>query len=50
VDEDITSASNDGDWLLVELVEELEKIDADTKLAKLNEISMIGKDGLRIFF
>ena len=43
-------APDNGDWLIVELIEVLEEINIENKLAKLNESSMVGKDGLRILF
>ncbi len=50
MNEDVTPAPNNEDWLIVELIEALEEIDIDSKLATLNESSMLGKDGLRIFY
>ena len=38
----------DGDWLLVELVELLQKIDEHGKLAKLNATSISDNNGGRI--
>ncbi len=43
-----TSAEADGDWLLVELIELLQKIDENGKLAKLNETSISDNNGGRI--
>lgn len=43
-----TSAKADGDWLLVELIELLQKIDEHGKLAKLNESSITDNNGGRI--
>ncbi len=37
-----------GDWLLVELIELLQKIDEHGKLAKLNETSISDNNGGRI--
>ena len=43
-----TSVEADGDWLLVELIELLQKIDEHSKLAKLNETSISDNNGGRI--
>ena len=43
-----TSVEADGDWLLVELIELLQKIDVHGKLAKLNETSITDNNGGRI--
>jgi hypothetical protein len=43
-----TPAQADGDWLLVELIETLQKIDVHSKLAKLNETSIADNNGGRI--
>jgi hypothetical protein len=43
-----TPAKADGDWLLVELVEILQKIDEHGKLAKLNETTISDNNGGRI--
>lgn len=45
-----TGDSADENWLLVGLVEALEKIDLSNKLTELNKGSMLGSDGLRILF
>jgi hypothetical protein len=50
VSKDNTSILDNDDWFLVELIEELEEINLNNKLAKLNASSMVGKDGLRILF
>lgn len=44
----VTPADADGDWLLVELIELLQKIDVHGKLAKLNETSISDNNGGRI--
>lgn len=41
-------AQADGDWLLVEMIETLQKIDVHGKLAKLNETSIADNNGGRI--
>jgi hypothetical protein len=38
----------DGDWLWVELIEALKKIDENGKLAKLNAVSISDNNGGRI--
>ena len=43
-----TPARADGDWLLVELIDTLQKIDVHGKLAKLNETSIADNNGGRI--
>lgn len=43
-----TSAQADGDWLLVELIELLQNIDENGKLAKLNETTISDNNGGRI--
>ncbi|MHB1864778.1 MAG: hypothetical protein ACYCPS_01260 [Candidatus Saccharimonadales bacterium] len=43
-----TSVEADGDWLLVELIELLQKIDEHGKLAKLNAMSISDNNGGRI--
>ena len=43
-----TSVEADGDWLLVELLEELQKIKLDSPLAKLNATSISDNNGGRI--
>ena len=43
-----TSVEADGDWLLVELIELLQKIDEHGKLAKLNAVSISDNNGGRI--
>jgi hypothetical protein len=44
----VTPAEADGDWLLVELIELLQKIDENGTLAKLNETSISDNNGGRI--
>ena len=44
----ISPATADGDWLLVELIELLQKIDVNGKLAKLNETTISDNKGGRI--
>lgn len=43
-----TPTTADGDWLLVELIETLQKIDEHGKLAKLNETTIADNNGGRI--
>jgi hypothetical protein len=43
-----TQVKADSDWLLVELIELLQKIDEHGKLAKLNETTISDNDGGRI--
>ena len=43
-----TSADADGDWLLVDLIELLKKINEHSKLAKLNETTISDNNGGRI--
>lgn len=40
-----TSVEDDGDWLLVELIELLQKIDKHGKLTKLNAVSISDNNG-----
>jgi hypothetical protein len=44
----VTPVEADGDWLLVELIELLQKIDEHGKLAELNETSISDNNGGRI--
>ena len=43
-----TPTQTDSDWLLVELIELLQKIDEHGKLAQLNETSISDNNGRRI--
>jgi len=43
-----TPIEADGDWLLVELIETLQKIDVNDTLAKLNATSISDNNGGRI--
>jgi hypothetical protein len=45
-----TSKKINIDDILIELIEELEKIDENSTLAKLNETSISDNNGSRIFF
>ena len=44
----VTPVQADGDWLLVELIELLQKIDEHGKLAKLSETSISDNNGGRV--